>query len=159
MVELDITMVAIAVIIGIVSLTATRILRKSHEKIPESELIFKRREKLMKDYVGDLEEDNEALKKEIKSLKNTENRRQRGPEYDEDMGLEELIPTFVGDLSQFVPKKLQPFFKNTELQQVIIKKVLDNPEKYKPLIDKFVNKATGKKDGNENPIANPQESV
>lgn len=121
---------------------------------------FKKRFKLQEDYIKELEDDNDAYKKEIRSVKNRQNAKENVQmNLDGDAGLEELIPAFVGDISQFLPKKLQPFFQDKELQGAVIKKVMDNPERFKPIIDKVIKKSVGAGNNNNNQTETNELSV
>jgi len=136
----DLTWPMIVFAIAVSGVFVTKLLRNTGGF--ESNL-YKKRHNLQNSYVKDLEEDNEGLKGDVKTLKSQASRRERGPAL-EDGEWDKLIPDFIGDVSQFLPKKLQPFFKDTNLQQAIIKKVLDDPERFKPYIDKFISKTIGK---------------
>ncbi len=85
----------------------------------------------------------EELEAQLKSAKTSLSNKERGPVL-QDGAIEELIPELVGDLSSFVPKKLQFLFQDKELQSAIIKKVMENPEKYKGPITKFIKKTVSK---------------
>jgi len=104
--------------------------------------------KLDDDYIKQLEQDNQGLKAELKSKIAQENRRQRGPEYAKDTDWSELVSMFAGDISQFLPRKLQPLFQDKELQNGLIGKIMENPEKFKPLINKFLKSDTQEKQEN-----------
>jgi len=90
----------------------------------------------------------EELESQLKSAKTTLSNRERGPAL-EGGELDELIPAFVGDVSQFLPKKLQPFFQDKDLQKAIISKVMENPDRFKPIISKFIKKSVNKDGGQQ----------
>jgi len=121
---------------------------------------FKKRFKLQEDYIKELEDDNDSIKKELRSVKNRQNAKENVQmDLNPESGLEELIPAFVGDISQFLPKKLQPFFQDKELQGAVIKKVMDNPEKFKPIIDRVIKKSVGAKPNANNQTQENELSV
>jgi len=62
-----------------------------------------------------------------------------------------IIPNIIGSFSDFLPKKLQPFMQNKEIQQALIKKVLDNPEKFTSIIGNLIKK----KNNQEGTVAGP----
>lgn len=107
---------------------------------------YESRHKLQEKYIKELEFDNDAYNEEVKSLKASLSRKDRAPSIkEEDMGdWSKLIPDLFGDISGFLPKKLQPLFENKDLQGALINKVLENPEKFKPYIEKFISKTIGK---------------
>jgi len=129
--------------IGAVGLIATtKIVLNS---LSFSHIINKKRMNLQGQYTKELEYEIDELQSKIKSMTAANNRKERGPQLEEG-DLSQMIPALVGDLSQFLPKKLQPLFQDKELQSGLIKMVLDNPERFKPLISKFVKSKTGEKD-------------
>jgi len=130
---------------SIVCLAATKILPKITNF--ESNR-YKSMRKLDDDYIKQLEQDNQGLKAELKSKIAQENRRQRGPEYAKDTDWTDLVSMFAGDISQFLPRKLQPLFQDKELQNGLISKIMENPEKFKPLINKFLKSDTQEKQDN-----------
>jgi len=128
---------AIVAIAGVViaAVTIARILPKVTSFEQDN---YRKRMKLQSDYVKELEEDNQTLKKDVQTAKNTLYRKERGPEYDKDMDWSDLISTFAGDISKFLPKKLQPLFEDKDLQAGLINKIMEHPDKFKPLINKFL---------------------
>jgi hypothetical protein len=94
--------------------------------------------KLLKKDFADLENYAYNLEKEVKSLQNWKNGRERGPQIQENGEWGDIIQMFTGDLAGFVPKKLQPLFEDKELQGALVKKFMDDPERFKPLIKKFL---------------------
>lgn len=83
----------------------------------------------------------EELEDELKDAKNTMNSRERGPKVEGEMGnLENLLPELVGQFDSFAPKWLKPFLRNKEIQNVIITKVKDDPEKFAGYFSKLIGK-------------------
>jgi len=132
--EININLLLLGVIIIAGITVTTKIVLES---LSFSHLINKKRLSLQNQYTKELEIDNDELRKQIKSMIASNNRKERGPQL-EDGDLAEMITAFAGDLSGFLPKKLQPFFQDKDLQKGIINKVLEDPEKFRPLINKFI---------------------
>jgi len=142
----DLTWLGISIVAAIGAVLTARMYRNTSGS---DEKITKKRFALLQKYSDELEEDNNGYEKQLTSYKAKLAQKERAPSIPNEKGDDwsSIIPDFVGDISGFLPKKLQPLFENKELQQVIIKKVLDNPEKFKPYIDKFISKTLGKTEG------------
>jgi len=83
----------------------------------------------------------DEYKDEAKSWKGKFNQTKASPTFEGDIDdLSSIIPNIIGSFSDFLPKKLQPFMQNKEIQQVLIKKVLDNPEKFTSIIGNLISK-------------------
>ena len=142
----DFTFFGIAIIVMIGAVLVARMYRNTSGT---DEKVNKKRFALLQKYSDELEKDNDGYEEQLKSLKAKLSQKERAPSIPEANkdDWSSIIPDFIGDISGFLPKKLQPLFENKDLQQVIIKKVLDNPEKFKPYIDKFISKTLGKTEG------------
>lgn len=150
MVEITFDMTTLGAIVAILifGVIMTKIWRNNSEVEGK---INKKRFDLQEKYVKDLEKDNDGYEDEVISLKAQLARKERAPSIPEgkiEDSWGDIIPSFIGDISEFVPKKLKPLFENKELQSVIINKIIADPEKFKPIINKFVSKALGKDAGN-----------
>jgi len=90
----------------------------------------------------------DEYKDEAKSWKGKFNQTKASPTFEGDLDdISSIIPSIIGSFSDFLPKKLQPFMQNKEIQQALIKKVLDNPEKFTSIIGNLIKKK-GDKEGN-----------
>lgn len=118
----------ITAIVSIAGITITKILRQSTDF----------RLKLLKKDFNELERYTDELEKENKSLKNALNNRERGPQIEDNGDWSGIIQSLVGDLESFVPRKLRPLFQDKDLQNALIQKFMENPERYKELIKRFV---------------------
>jgi len=126
------------VILGIIVVAGVTVVTKIVlESLSFGQIINKKRMQLQGMYTKELENEIDDLNAKIKSQIAAQNRKERGPQL-EDGDFSDLIPMLIGDLSGFLPKKLQPLFQNKDLQKVIIQKIMDDPEKFKPIIDKFI---------------------
>lgn len=94
--------------------------------------------KLLKKDFAELQNYTAEVEAENKSLKNKLNNRERGPQLEDSSDWASLIQAFVGDLSAFVPRKLQPLLQDKELQNALIQKFMENPDRYKDLIKRFI---------------------
>jgi len=94
----------------------------------------------------------DEYKDEAKSWRGKFNQTKTSPTFEGDMDdISAIIPNIIGSFSDFLPKKLQPFMQNKEIQQVLIKKVLDNPEKFTGIIGNLISK----KNKQEGTVAGP----
>jgi len=98
----------------------------------------------------------EELEEDLKDAKNAMNSRERGPKVEGNIGdLENLLPELVGNFDSFAPKWLKPFLRNKEIQNVLISKVKENPEKYVGMFSKLI----GKKGKDNEPGNTPSDAV
>lgn len=93
----------------------------------------KQRSNMQSTYIDDLET-------KVKKLQGSLKRQEVGPKYDEDSSFSDIIPSLIGDISQFLPKSLQPLLKDEGLQKVLIKQVMDNPDQFKGIIKGLLKK-------------------
>lgn len=102
---------------------------------------MKKKQRLDDEYIDELET-------RMRFYKNKANAMEKGPKLDEgDMDdISKVLPQLVGQFKDFAPKWLQPFLGNPQIQEALIQKVKEDPEKYVDMIGKLVKKSTGKKD-------------
>jgi len=90
----------------------------------------------------------DEYKDEAKTWRGKYNQTKTAPTFEGDLDdISSIIPSIIGSFSDFLPKKLQPFMQNKEIQQALIKKVLDNPEKFTSVIGNLI-KNKNKGEGN-----------
>lgn len=106
--------------------------------------MIKKSKKLQNDYIGELEDELDYYKKQLRSKQLKENLKDRGPQLKEGE-FNEIVPELIKHIGPFLPKKLQPLFADKEISGAIIDKVLENPDQYKDIIKGFISKATNKK--------------
>jgi len=83
----------------------------------------------------------DEYKDEAKSWKGKYNQTKAAPTFEGDIDdITSLIPNIIGSFADFLPKKLQPFMQNKEIQGALIKKVLENPEKFTSIIGNLISK-------------------
>jgi len=83
----------------------------------------------------------EELEDDLKTAKTKLSARERGPKIEGSQGqLTELIPELLGSFESFVPKWLKPIIANKDIQQTLIKKVQEDPEKFANLFSKLIGK-------------------
>jgi len=83
----------------------------------------------------------DEYKDEAKSWKGKYNQTKAAPTFEGDLDdISSLIPNIIGSFSDFLPKKLQPFMQNKEIQKALIDKVLANPEKFTSIIGNLISK-------------------
>lgn len=139
----DLTWVGIVAVLGIISIVITKMLRPA-TRIQEEH--YKKISKLDKDYTKRLEEENEELEKELRSLQNSLNRRERGPSIEgEPDELSDILPSLVEEFAPHAPKWMRPFLGDKEMQEWIIKYASEHPDKAKEWFSKFIGKKTGGK--------------
>jgi len=90
----------------------------------------------------------DEYKDEAKSWKGKYNQTKAAPTFEGDIDdISSLIPNIIGSFADFLPKKLQPFMQNKEIQGALIKKVLENPDKFTGIIGNLISKKN-KAEGN-----------
>lgn len=105
--------------------------------------VMKKQLKIRDSYTNELEDELDYYKKKLRSEQLKANAKDRGPVI-QDGDWESIVPSLVEGISPYLPKKLQPLFKDKEISGAIMKEVLENPEKYKDTIKGFISKGTGK---------------
>jgi len=94
----------------------------------------------------------DEYKDEAKTWRGKFNQTKTAPTFEGDIDdISSIIPNIIGSFSDFLPKKLQPFMQNKEIQQALIKKVLENPEKFTSIIGNLIKK----KNSQEGTVAGP----
>lgn len=88
----------------------------------------------------------EELEHKLKQAKNSLNNMQKGPAIQEgDLDdLTKLLPNVFGQFSDYAPKWLKPFLGNSAIQEALLKKVQENPEKFADMFGKLVRKKDGR---------------
>jgi hypothetical protein len=120
--------VLIAICATIGGIAITRILRKSSDY----EL------KLIKKEFKALEEYTDGLEKDLKSVQNSMNAKERGPQYEGEMSeLKTILPELLGQFSGMAPKWMQPLLKNEGFSSWIAEYVEKNPEKAAQMFGKI----------------------
>lgn len=99
----------------------------------------------------------DEYKDEAKTWKGKFNQTKQSPTFEGDPDdLTSIIPNIIGSFSDFLPKKLQPFMQNKEIQQALIKKVLDNPEKFTNIIGNLIKRKSSKNTEDQGPATEAQ---
>jgi hypothetical protein len=94
------------------------------------------------EYIDNLEKDNKKLNGKLNKMKQgvTINK----DDYDADNPLAS-IGGLISQFAPMLPKNIQPLLQNPGTMKYIEKLVVDNPDKVKELIEKFVSKPKGSK--------------
>lgn len=138
----DLTWVAITAIIVTAFLVAPKIVQKTSKFEQEN---YKKRHNLQNAYIKDLEEDNEALKKDVVSLKRSAAQKERGPSVEGEVSeLDNILPDLVSEFAPFAPKWIQPFLSDKGAQKWIIDYLQKNPDKAKDWFGKFIKSKNSK---------------
>lgn len=102
----------------------------------------KKRAKLMKDYIADLEAECDAYRKELKSASAKLMQIDSGPRVQgslDDVGA--ILPTLMPAIEQMAPRWAKPILGNRVVQASISKYIQDNPEHAGQMIGHLLGKA------------------
>ena len=133
---------AIAVILAIL-LIPTALLRSGIF----SDINQRKRTRLANEYIKDLESELDSYKREVRSLKNQSNAKERGPQLNGDLGdIGALLPELLPQLSNYAPGWLKPMLSNPDMQKQIGEFIQANPEKASQFLSRIV--GNKKKDAN-----------
>ena len=124
-------MLSIIPIVGIVAVSVILVARM-HLKTDEYSGKMKRN---MEKYVGELEDDNKYLTKQMNAMK----KGVKISESDMDDPIN-AISSMLPQLEHLVPAKFKPFLRDPKLLQFASKMIQDNPEAAKKLLSNFVSK-------------------
>jgi hypothetical protein len=125
----------IAIVAGVCGIVITRNVFGSNE-------IHGKLKNRYLEYIDNLEKDNKKLNGKLNKMKQgvTINK----DDYDADNPLAS-IGGLISQFAPMLPKNIQPLLQNPGTMKYIEKLVVDNPDKVKELIEKFVSKPKGSK--------------
>ena len=94
-------------------------------------------------YIADIEQDNKKLTGKLNKMK--QNITINPQDFDEENPLGS-IGSLISQFAPMLPKNLQPLLNDPKTMKYVEKLVMENPDKVKDLIGKFVKKPNGKEE-------------